>query len=267
MYFLCDDDILLDGALGNAIEAFRDDDVGAVTRPYYWFNENPTVPIRAIFPPYAHQNKTFSIHDGKEAIHAIFRSVGQLSGLAFRKRDFLAGFGSDIFTPHVAAFADVLRRRKIVYLNNFAVAVRTTTSISRSASNIYAKSPTQQWIDMFKDVFADPEFAAVRSEGIDFVCGTNYEGLVQIATTASRRLVAREISILARQRPRNIANPKFWAYGLGTIVMPPRLLRFLADEYKSNLLSLRVRSGVMKSILTQRDSNTDDATSRAKEIT
>lgn len=244
LYFLCHDDILLGGALRKTHKAFLDEEVSLVTRPYYWFEEDVNVPNRVILPPDRHKDRTLGIFDGEEAFHAIFSSVGQLSGLAFRRRDLQTRFREDIFTPHIFPFAEVLRTRKVVFLRDFTVAVRTGSSMTRSNPEIYNKSPTQQWIEMFETVFAGPEFASVCAQGIDFICGTNYEGLVQIAATSSRRLTAREIRILATRRPRNMLNPKFWLYGIGTLAVPPHLLRILADQYKTRILSRRVQAAI-----------------------
>lgn len=242
LYLLCQDDILLEGALRKAHEPFRDDDVGIVTRPYYWFENDVTVPTRAIPPPDRYSDTTLGILDGSDAVAALFRSAGQISGLAFRRRDLCVRFHDDIFVTHIRPFADILRTRKAVFLHDYTVAARTESSMTRSRPEIYDKSPTRQWIDMFESVYAEPKFAAVRKQGIDFICGTNYEGLVQIATTASRRSAAREIRILARGRPRNLLNPEFWAYSVGTMALPPRFLRFLADQYKYRVLSGRLRT-------------------------
>jgi hypothetical protein len=46
---------------------------------------------------------------------------------------------------------------------------------------------------------------------------------------------------LARSRPRNAVNPRYWAYVLGLALTPRPVLRRLVDGYKRRHLSRRLR--------------------------
>lgn len=241
LFLMGQDDILLKDALWKANEAFsRGDEIGLVTRPYYWFHDDVNVPVRAVLPFDKDRDCVLSPLDGKVSLHALFRSAGQLSGLAYRRRYLDAPFHEEIFPAHIYPFASILKRYKAVYLKDFTVAVRIQSSMTRHNSRIYDISPTQSWVRMFQTLYADPPYKQVRDQGIDFITGTNYVGLAQLKNYASLRIVVREIALLVRYRPLNLLNPQFWIFSLGAIFIPRRALIWMVDNYKRHLLSRRL---------------------------
>lgn len=238
LYLLGHDDLLLTGALERTHEAFCSDPaIGLVTRPYYWFMQDPSRPVRAV-PPYdATRDVILSLHDGREAVHALFRSAGQLSGLGFRRCYYDRGFHRHIFTAHIYPFADILRRAQAVYLKDYTVAVRIESSMTRHRPEIYDPSPTETWIRMFETVYPEPIYRDVRRWGIELITAHNFEGLIQLRNYGNTRVLTREIMVLLRYRPRNVLVPKFWLYALLSLFVPAPVLRRLADGYKKHILS------------------------------
>ncbi len=237
LFLMGQDDVLCKGALRKTNNAFLlSEDIGAVTRPYFWFDGDIKTPVRAVRPYDRNKDSIISIFDGKKEIEKIFESVGQLSGLAYRRKFLDMPFHIDIFPAHIYPFAHILRKHKVVFLKDYTVAVRIESSMTRHNSHIYDTSPTESWIKMFETVYADEDFANVRKDCIDFM-SRHYEGLIQLKTAGSMKNLAREIVLLIKYRRNNIFNVKFWMFALGTILMPKKILRSFVDSFKRNVLS------------------------------
>jgi len=246
IFLMAHDDILLKDALLKTYNAFQiSDEIGVVTRPYYWFWNDVYTPIRAIRPYDSKKDSIVSIFDGKKSIYKLFESAGQLSGLAFRKEYMDVDFSDDIFTAHIYPFASILKRYKAVYLKDYTVAVRTPTSMSRHRPEIYNPTPTEQWIKMFNTIYyGDKKYEEIRKECIKFIC-KNFAGLIQLKTTANMRILLKDISILLKYYPLNVFDPKFWFYSLGAVLTPSRLLRWFVDQYKIKILSKMLKKDIM----------------------
>jgi len=232
IFLMGQDDILLKGALRKTYNAFMlDDEIGAVTRPYFWFQTDITSPVRAVFPYDNTRDAVLSIWDSVNAFNKIFESVGQLSGLAYRRAYMDVDFHDDIFPAHIYPFASISKKHKIVFLKDFTVAVRIESSQTRFLSKIYEVSPTSAWIKMFKTVYSEERFLPIQKHGIDLIC-SHFVGLIQIKNYSSIRNLLREIRILIVNRPLNLLNLKFWLFCAGTVCMPRRLLRLTVDKLK-----------------------------------
>lgn len=236
IYMIGSDDILSSQALKKTYDAFcLDKDVGAVTRPYYWFGGN-TVDraVRVVEPLDSTADRVISIFDGEKEFRKVFESVGQLSGLAIKRELIEEPVNPDIFTAHIYPFLSVFKKHKIVFLKDYLVAIRIFSSMSRSVSSIYEPSPTYTWIKMFQKVLNGKKYDLPRQWGIRHIC-LNFEGLVQIKNYARFPLLYKEISILLNYQPSIIINPKFWVFALGTILTPKIFLIKLVDYYKSKI--------------------------------
>lgn len=235
IYLFAQDDVLAKGALRKTYEAFAHDaDVGVVTRPYFWFMEDIRRPVRAVTPYDPERDAVLSLKDGKKTFLKIFESVGQLSGLAYRRAFLEVPFHEDVFPAHIYPFAGILRKHKCVFLKDYVVAIGIVESQTRFVSGIYDRSPTQSWLDMYDSVFAGPEFVEVRRWGHEHIC-TNFMGLVQLRNYARSGVMEREITLLARRWPRNLIDPRFWFFAFGTRLMPRTWLQNIVDRYKSTL--------------------------------
>lgn len=234
IYLMGQDDILGTDALLNTYNAFKlSDDIGAVTRPYYWFDEDIKKPVRAKDQYDKNKDVVVSIQDGERAVIEVFKTLDQLSGLAYRRKFMDLPFHKDIFPCHIYPFASIFKKHPIVFLKDYKVAVRIRTSQSRSP--IYDRSPMQSWVDMFNNVFFEPEYKKIKEKCIKEFVAVNYVGLVQIRNYTKYRYLLREIGYLIKYRWYNIFSPAFWFFGLGCIIMPPFLFIPMVNWYKNNV--------------------------------
>jgi len=239
IFYLCQDDILLPGSLKKTYDAFINDDIGVVTRPYYWFLDDVSTPVRDVKPFDKNNNTVLSIFDGTIVFEKIFESVGQVSGLAYRTKYIDTNFHEEIFPTHIYPFASILKKYKVVFLKDYTIAVRIESSVTRHNSKIYLLSPTESWVKMFKIVYCENEFQIIQQMGIDFMC-RHYEGLIQLKNFGSMRILLREIFILIKYRRKNLINLRFWFFGLVTLLMPRRFLIPLITYYKKKILSKKI---------------------------
>lgn len=243
IYLMGQDDILGEGALEETREAFKiSEDIGAVARPYFWFDEEITKPVRATRRLNPEKNEIVKITDDFERIILTIDVAGQLSGLAMRRKFMDTPFHEDIFPCHVYPFAAILKKHPIVYLADYNVAVRIRSSQCRSASSIYDKSPVESWVDFANSVFAEKEFEKFRKYFIKNYVAKNYVGLVQIRNYAKYGHLLREIGKLLKYRPENFFSPAFWFFSLGCVLTPPLVLIPLVDWYKNKINSKRLRN-------------------------
>lgn len=247
IFLMGQDDILAKGALINTYKAFKiSSDIGAVTRPYFWFDKNVKTPVRAKSQLNPEKDEVIRITDKKERLLRVFQTLDQFSGLAFRKKYLDLPFHEDIFPSHVYPFASILKKQPVVFLKGYSLAVRIGTSQARSSriygrkratSYIYDKSPIQSWADMFKSVYREEKFREFREWMIKNFVAANYIGLVQIRNYGRYKYLLREIWLLIKYRWINLFSPSFWFFSLGCMIMPPLLLIPLVDWYKNRINS------------------------------
>lgn len=237
IFFLCQDDILDKNALKKVMKAFENPEVGAVTRPYFWFDTDIREPVRYLAPISTDSNTNVTIESDRNHILTCISSAGQLSGLAYRRSCFTTPFHPDIFPGHVYPFLDILKRRTVVFLKDYIVAVRISSSQSRKISSIYAKSPTLSWVQMYNTVLSENKYAALRKYLITEHTATIYLGLLQIKNYSTYKNVLREIGYLIKFRPQNLLNPQFWMIVILVLITPPQILIRLVDLAKRYVVS------------------------------
>jgi len=238
LYLMGADDILGKEALQNTYRAFlKSKDIGAVTRPYYWFDDDILKPVRAKKQLNPKKDEVVKITDDYEKIITVFSTLDQLSGLAYRVKYFDIPFHIDCFPSHIYPFASIFKKHPIVFLKDYNLAVRIGTSQTIRISSIYERSPMKSWIDMFNSVFKEKKYAKVRKYLIKNFVAVNYIGLVQIRNFARYRYLLREIYYLIKYRWQNFFNPQFWFFSLGTMIIPRSLLVPLVSWYKKNIYS------------------------------
>jgi glycosyltransferase involved in cell wall biosynthesis len=242
LFLMGQDDILARGVLQRTIDAFNDPDVGAVTRAYFWFDDDIRRPVRAVPQLNPGKDEIIRVTDSFDRIATVFHSVGQLSGLALRTKFVDYPIHDDIFTAHVYPFASILKQHSVIFLSGYTLAVQIRTSQCRSVSSIYEKSPVQSWVDMYTTVFNESEHEALRKRLIRDHAATNYVGLVQLRNYSRFPNLLREIGVLIRNRPMNLVSPAFWFFSLGTVIMPPCLLIPLVDWFKKRIHSRTYRN-------------------------
>lgn len=236
IFLMGQDDILGTDALRNTYQAFKiSGDIGAVTRPYFWFDEKIDVPVRAKKQLNAQRNEVVRISDNPERIVAVFETLDQLSGLAYRREFMDLPFHPDIFPCHVYPFASIFKKHPIVYLKDYNVAVRIRSSQSRKISSIYDKSPILSWVEMFETVFKEDKFKKIRAYCVAHFVAVNYVGLLQIKNYARFKYLLREIGYLLKYRWQNIFSIQFWFFSLLSILTPPFILILTIDWYKNKI--------------------------------
>lgn len=242
LFLMGQDDILLKDTLFKTHRAFlQGEEIGVVTRPYYWFDEDAAKPVRAIIPYDENKDAVISIFDGKREVQKIFESLGQLSGLAYRVNYLDTDFHEETFPAHIYPFAAITKKYKVVYLKDYTVAARITSSQTRFKSSIYDISPTESWVKMFNTVYKEEKYREVRNAGIEQMA-KNFVGLVQLKNYSTFNNLIREIFILLKSRPINLLDLRFWFFSLGTILVPRRILIWLVDDYKRKFLSRRLKN-------------------------
>ncbi|PIU24106.1 hypothetical protein COT12_02825 [Candidatus Berkelbacteria bacterium CG08_land_8_20_14_0_20_39_8] len=241
IYLMGNDDVLSPQALEKTLNAFKmDNDVGVVTRPYYWFeNDDINLAVRAVKPLDENEDRLISSNEDSEVFEKVIESVGQLSALAYRREWMDLPIHEDIFPAHIYPFMSIFKKHKAVFLSDYILAVRILSSQTRSLSSIYNPSPTFTWIRMFKTVFAGKGYRQQRKWGIDFIA-RNYEGLVQIRNYARYRQFLYEVWLLIKYRWENIFELNFWFFFLGLAILPRSIIIPMVDWYKSKLNSRRL---------------------------
>lgn len=242
MVLMAQDDILLKDALLKIANGFLiDDDIGIVTRPYYQFEYDPTIPIRYWPPPSTKKDLIISIHAKKELIEAVIRSTYLVSCLAYRVKFLDTLFTSHVFTSQSYPFFSIFKKHKILYLKDYIVAVGLYASQCRYKPSIYEPSPVKTWVEVFDRTLGEKKFDRVRKICQDYVA-QNYVGLVQIKNYARFQDLIEEIYMHIRYRKESLIDKRFWFYTLICLFTPRVLLQKIVDIYKNKLLS-KVISG------------------------
>lgn len=238
VYLMGQDDIMAKDTLKNTINAFKiSKDIGAVTRPYYWFDKNITTPVRAKHQLNAKKNTVIRITDNPQKVIRVFETLDQLSGLAYRRKFIKIPFHPDIFSCHIYPFADIFKKYPIVFLKNYNIAVRISSSQTRSLSSIYNKSPLLSWIEMVQTIYSEKKYQKVQKYLIKNFITKNYIGLVQLKNYAKYKYFLREIWYLIKFNWQNLFSFRFWFFSLGCILIPSSLLITMVDDYKNKVLS------------------------------
>jgi len=234
IYLMGQDDILAQDSLKNTYQAFeKNPDVGAITRPYYWFFNNINVPVRYKKPLNLNISENIYITDSPDKVIRVFDSLDQLSGLAYRTKFFDTPFHKDIFPCHIYPFASIFLKHPVIYLKNYNIAVRIASSQTRKISSIYNRSPLQSWVDMVTNLNL-PKYLIT-----DFIA-INYIGLIQIKNYSKTSNLYREIWLLVKYRPKNLLSLAFWFFSIGCIFIPKSILIPLVDWYKNSINTKKI---------------------------
>ncbi|MHB8189929.1 MAG: glycosyltransferase family 2 protein [Ferrimicrobium sp.] len=238
VFLLGQDDLLLPGALQKTVDAFDlAEGVGVVTRPYYWFYDDPEVAVREV-PPYDKgKDVVFRLLDGLDVVKSAFSSFGQLSGLAFRRDLMRLDFHDHVFTAHIYPIADILRRSNGVFLATDTVAVRIASSQTRFKPEIYDPPPLATWIEMAQVVFGEGNDRMICDDLLKVLGRSNFVDLVQVRNYSTWRIWFRECGLFVRLRPANVFDPRFVFIVLICLMLPRLVLRKAVDTYKRRVLS------------------------------
>ncbi len=240
IFLMGQDDVLSLNALQQTHDVFlADPDIGAVTRPYFWFHDEITKPVRVKKGISSSSNTTLSMKSDRKDIVTMFSSLDQLSGLAYRREFMDVPFHEDIFPCHVYPFASIFKNHKIVFLKDYTVAVRIGTSQTRFVSWIYDKSPLLSWVQLFENVFSENAFEDFKQFMIQEFVAKNYVGLIQIKNYSrySYKYTLREIYYLIKYRKKNLISPVFWLVSIFVLIIPSALLIRFVVLFKEKIYS------------------------------
>jgi len=236
IYLMGQDDIMAKDTLKNTINAFKiSPNIGAVTRPYFWFDKNIDIPVRAKHQLNPKKNTIVKITDSPKKVISVFQTLDQLSGLAYRRQFMELPFHPDIFPCHIYPFAQIFKNHPVVFLKDYNIAVRIASSQTRSLSSIYEKSPLLSWVQMVQSIFSEKKYQKVQKFLIKDFITKNYVGLVQLRNYAKYKYFLREIWYLIKFNWENIFSPSFWFFSLGCIVTPAKFLIPMVDWYKNKI--------------------------------
>jgi len=237
LFLFGQDDVLAENKLQTYVDIFEKyPQVGAISRPYFWFDKNIDTPVRA--KKYLKNTNTIiNTNSPYSHIHRLFDSLDQLSGLAFRRKLIDTPFHPDIFPCHVYPFTSIFLQHPICFLADYTVAVRIASSQSRHLSSIYNKSPILSWYQMFQKLFTKSRHQKLKNRLIKNFVAKNYIGLIQIKNYSTYRNLLREIYYLIKFRPQNLFSLSFWFFNLGAIIVPSVILVPLVDRFKNTIYS------------------------------
>lgn len=221
-------------ALMKAYNAFKlSDDIGAVTRPYYWFGKDVSHPVRAKEQYAKDGDMVVSIHDDIEKVIAVFKTVDNPGGIAYRKEYLDMSFNDAPFVEFTYPFASIFKKHPVALLKDYTMACPAFLHSHSQDPYVYDNSPMQNWIDLFNAVFPEDEFKTLRKGCIRDFVAVNYIGLVQVRNYATKyRYLLREIFMLLKYRWQNLFNPVFWIFAIGTMITPRFILKFLVKKFK-----------------------------------
>jgi len=243
LFLMGQDDILAKDALLKIHQCFAaSKTIGAVARPYFWFDRDINKPIRAKNQLNPRKDELVRINHPFWKVIEVLKTIDQLSGLAFRRKFLDEPFHQDIFVSHVYPFLSIFKKHPVVFLKDYTVGVRIRSSQTRHLSSVYQKSPVKSWIEMFNHVLYEKKFEKLKKACIKNFAAKNYIGLVQIKNYAKYTCLLREIFFLLYYRWENIFSLSFWFFSLGCLIIPARLLIPLVDWYKNEINSRRLKN-------------------------
>ena len=237
VFLLAQDDVLSPIAIESCVKALSEfPQAIAVSRPYYWFDESLNLPIRQI-PNFDSSLPELVTADSEWwKIERTLVAASQLTGLMYRRSGLREPFVNSIFPAHIYPLAGALRDGGVVYLPYPTVAVSIEHSQTRTLSSIYRESPAMAWITLYKKVFAEDKFKAIRKNGVKKHMGKNFVGLIQIRSFGRYRYFLRELGVMIYARRMNIVDPRFVLTAIGLAVLPRRLTIFLVSKFKSKII-------------------------------
>lgn len=241
---LAGDDLLDKNTLDWYYQAIkRHPKIGAITRPYYWFENNYQKPVRAKKTTNSPDDLLVTLKSSFEDVALVLSSLDQLSGLCLKRELMTIDFSPEPWISHAYPWLEIFKKHPIVFLKKYPLAVRIGTSATRT--NIYQKSPMYCWKNMIDCIFPGQRYQNIRNKIISNFIGINYVGLFQIRNYGSFKSYLREVNNLITFRPKNLLNIQFWFITIFILITPPLILRRLTDKYKSLFYSKIISKDVI----------------------
>ncbi len=243
LFFLSADDLARKDALLKVRDAFNfSDNIGIVTRPYFWFEGEILKPVRVTAQ--FKETEIVSLDSPPGMIRDAVSSFDQISGVAFRKKYMIFEFGREPFIEIARMACPMIKVCKVVILRDNIVAIRIGKGTMIPV--VYRDSPMMAWYRVIAESFPEARFDKMRRYLIRRLIANNYVGLIQIKSFGTYKYLFREIYALIWLRPDNILCPQFWFFVLGTVLLPSNLLRRLTPWYKKNINSAFINQEILK---------------------
>ena len=216
--------------------------MGVITRSYYWFDSEPSRPVRVV-GAFEDSNVTVGeVSANPDFLIKVIESIGQLSGLAFRRSHMVGSLSGDVFTAHIEPFLKTCLEHECGFINIPCVAVGIRHSQTRHRPDIYETSPTLTWLQMFERVFSEqPSLHKIARNYI----ANQPEALPQIACSQGRGASLREIQVQRSASPEIFHSPRYFLIAATCLILPRFLLRRLVDLYKSRVVARNARKYVI----------------------
>lgn len=241
-FLLAQDDLLSEIAIEAAVRGLDEHpEAAAVCRPYYWYFDESTRPVRQIRPLDGRSYQVINSRSDKSSIVHVLVAASQLTGLMYSKSRLTEPFVDSVFPAHIFPIAGAIRDYGVVFLPFNTVAVSIQESQTRHVSRIYEESPLRAWESLYRGVFHSRETASIARYGLVNHLGKNFVGLIQIRTYGSFRYFVREVFLMLRLRPLNAIDPRFILSVLGLALLPRRIIKFLVDNFKNQILAPRLK--------------------------
>jgi glycosyltransferase involved in cell wall biosynthesis len=232
IFILAGDDLIDINTLQWYYDAFKQyPQAGAITRPYYWFDNDYHIPVRLKPTTNSTNNLLVTTKSSFDKITLVLSSLDQCSGLCFKRNLTDMKFSPEVWISHAYPWLDIFKNHPVIFLKNYPLAVYIGHSTTRT--NIYQKSPMLYWKTMIDTIFFESKYTTLKQRIISDFIGTNFVGLMQIRNYGSFKSYLREVKLLISFNPRNLLNIKFWLYTFITFITPPVILRLVVDKYKS----------------------------------
>lgn len=233
-FILADDDLIDKNTLKLYHQALtRFPQAGAITRPYYWFENNYKKAIRLKQTTTQNTDILVDLNSPWSDIKLVLSSLDQLSGLCFKKSLMKTDFDKEHWISHAYPWLDIFKNHPVIFIKKYILAVRIGNSGTRS--NVYQKSPMIFWKNMINRIFHEKKFKKIKEKIISDFIGINYVGLMQIRNYGTFYSYLREVKNLIVFRKKNLLNPKFYLWVFLTLFTPPFILRKLNDYFKNHI--------------------------------
>jgi glycosyltransferase involved in cell wall biosynthesis len=242
IFLLAQDDIIFKHTLEKTVQIFDGfPDILAITRPYFWFENNLQNPIRLksrLENQGPQDDKLLNIKSNNSEILTYVKSLDQLSGLALKKYRPDLAFSSSIFPAHSIPFMQAIKDGSVMFISEFNTGVRSESSQSRNLSSIYDESPVQSWVEAIDLVFDSSDLSSLNNYLKINLCAYNFVGLIQIRNFSRHplRFLLREVQLMYKIRKQIVFKPAFLLIVFFLVIFPRKMTIFVTDLFKRRVL-------------------------------
>ena len=169
-----------------------------------------------------------------------FKTLDNMTALAFRRLKFNPFHEKDLWTSHVYPFIYHLSLNKLMLVNHYMFSGTIHENQSR-LKKAYLRSPMDEWIDLTKKM----DEIGLGDLGNYFrknFISKNYVGLIQIKLFSNYKSVLYEIFNLISLNKMNLLNFKFYFYALICLCLNKKTVELMSDYYKFKILKKKINS-------------------------